>query len=64
MKRIEMAKDYAEFLIRAKFLVKNIEKSANDRDFDVAKFMAHELKITAMLMGDAIEREIAKQSGK
>ena len=31
MKRIEMAKDYAEFLIRAKFVVKNIEKSANDR---------------------------------
>jgi len=62
MKRIEMAKDYAEFLIRAKFVVKNIEKSANDRDFDVAKFMSHELKITAVLLEEAIEREIAKQS--
>lgn len=62
MKRIEMAQDYAEFIIRAKFLIKNIEKVSNDGDHDVAKYMAHELKITAMLLNDALDREIAKRS--
>lgn len=60
MKRIEMATDYAEFLIRSKFVVTNIEKAMNKRDFDVAKFMAHELKITAMLLQDAIDRHERK----
>jgi ribosome-binding protein aMBF1 (putative translation factor) len=60
MKRVEMAKDYAEFLIRSKFVITNIEKAMNKRDFDVAKFMAHELKITAMLLQDAIDRHEIK----
>lgn len=61
MKRIETAHDYAEFLIRCKMNVRNIEKAMNDGHIDMAKFMAHELKITAMLLRDAIEREEVKR---
>lgn len=62
MSRVEMAKDYSEFLIRAGMLVTNIQKEANDRNYDVAKFMSVELRNTALLMEQAIDREIAKQS--
>ena len=62
MKRIELAKDYAEFIIRSKFIVTNIEKAMNKRDFDVAKFMAHELKVTSMLLQEAIDRHEIKES--
>jgi hypothetical protein len=62
MKRIEYASDYAEFIIRAKMTIRSIEKAMNDGNIDTAKFMAHELKITAMLMNDAIEREERKRS--
>ena len=55
-----MATDYSEFLIRSKMLVQNIEKEANNRNYDVAKFMAIELRNTAILMEQAIDREIAK----
>jgi hypothetical protein len=54
MKRIEMAKDYSEFLIRAKFVIKNIEKAANENNFDMAKFMAVELRTTALLLEQAL----------
>lgn len=60
MKRVEMATDYSEFLVRSKMLVQNIEKEANNRNYDVAKFMAIELRNTAILMEQAIDREIAK----
>lgn len=60
MKRVETAKDYSEFVIRASMLVTNIQKEANDRNLDVAKFMAVELKNTAILLEQAIDREIAK----
>ena len=62
MKRIEMAHDYSEFLIRSKMNIRHIEKALLDGHLDMAKFMAHELKITAMLLRDAIEREELKQS--
>jgi len=61
MKRVELAKDYSEFLIRCKMTIINIEKECNKRNFDVAKFMAHDLGITAHLMRDAIEREESKK---
>jgi hypothetical protein len=61
MKRVETA-DYSEFLIRAKFIIRNLEKTANENNFDVAKYMANELKITAMLLNDAFDREILKKS--
>ena len=61
MKRVEFAKDYSEFIIRSKFVVNAIQKAANDGDSDVAKYMAHELKITAMLLDNALDREIAKK---
>lgn len=57
MKRVETARDYSEFLIRCKMAIINIEREANKRNFDVAKFMAHELGITAHLMRDALDRE-------
>jgi hypothetical protein len=57
MKRVERAVDYAEFIIRAKMTLRNIEKAMNEGNLDVAQFMANELKITAMLMNDAIARE-------
>ena len=60
MKRIETARDYSEFLIRCKMAILNIEREANKRNFDVAKFMAHELGITAHLMRDALDREEQK----
>lgn len=61
MKRVELATDYAEFLIRAKMLVQNIQKEANDRNFDVAKFMSVELRNTALLLEQAIDREIVSK---
>ena len=61
MKRVELAKDYAEFLIRAKMLVQNIQKEANDRNFDVAKFMSVELRNTALLLEQAIDREMVSK---
>jgi hypothetical protein len=61
MKRVELAKDYSEFLIRCKMALISIERECNKRNFDVAKFMAHELGINAHLMRDAIERETLKQ---
>lgn len=62
MKRVELATDYSEFVIRARMLVQNIQKEANDRKYDVAKFMAVELRNTALLMEQAIDREIAKSN--
>jgi len=62
MKRIEVATDYAEFLIRSKFVIINIEKAMNERDFDVAKFMAQELKTTVTLLQDAIIKQVEKAS--
>jgi hypothetical protein len=56
MKRIEMASDYSEFLLRAKFLIRNIEKEANDRNYDVAEFMAVELRSTALLLEQALQK--------
>lgn len=61
MKRVEMAHDYAEFLIRSKMSIRNIEKAMNDGHLDAAKFMAQELKVTAMLLHEAIEREEVKR---
>ena len=61
MKRVELAQDYSEFLIRCKMAILNIEKECNRRNFDVAKFMAHEMGITAHLLRDVIEREDTKQ---
>ena len=61
MKRVETARDYSEFLIRCKMAIINIEREANKRNFDVAKFMAHELGITAHLMRDALSMEDSKQ---
>lgn len=63
MKRVELAQDYSEFLIRCKMAIINIERECNKRNYDVAKFMAHELGITAHLMRDAIDREDQKQRG-
>lgn len=63
MKRVELAQDYSEFLIRCKMLIMNIGLECNKRNYDVAKFMAHELGITANLMRDAIEREDRKLRG-
>jgi hypothetical protein len=61
MKRVEMARDYSEFLIRAKMTLRNIEKAMNDGNLDVAMFMSNELKITAILMHDSIsQKELAK----
>jgi hypothetical protein len=57
MKRTELARDYSEFLIRCRMALKNIEIEANKKNYDVAKFMAHELGITAHLMRDALDRE-------
>ena len=57
MKRIETTRDYSEFLIRCKMAIMNIEREANKRNFDTAKFMAHELGVTAHLMSDALDRE-------
>jgi hypothetical protein len=56
MKRIEMASDYSEFLLRAKFLIRNIDKEANDRNYDVAEFMAVELRSTALLLEQALQK--------
>lgn len=61
MKRVELAQDYSEFLIRCKMALISIERECNKRNYDVAKFMAHDLGITAHLMRDAIEREDLKQ---
>jgi len=51
-----MAKDYSEFLLRAKFLIRNIDKEANDRNYDVAEFMAIELRSTALLLEQALQK--------
>jgi hypothetical protein len=56
MRRVEMAKDYSEFLLRAKFLIRNIDKEANDRNYDVAEFMAIELRSTALLLEQALQK--------
>jgi hypothetical protein len=61
MKRIDTTKDYSEFLIRVKMIVRNIEKSMNDGDSDVAKFMSLELGVTAQMLYDSIVREEAKK---
>lgn len=58
MKRVELAHDYSEFLIRARMAVRNIEKAMNDGHKDMAKFMTRELEITAKLLGEAIQREM------
>jgi len=56
MRRVEMANDYSEFLLRAKFLIRNIDKEANDRNYDVAEFMAIELRSTALLLEQALQK--------
>jgi len=56
MKRVEMATDYSEFLIRAKFAIRNIEKAANENNYDVAEFMAVELRTTALLLEQALKK--------
>jgi hypothetical protein len=61
MKKTELVQDYSEYLIRCKMAIIAIEKECNKRNYDVAKFMAHELGINAHLMRDAIEREDLKQ---
>lgn len=61
MKKTELVQDYSEYLIRCKMAIIAIEKECNKRNYDVAKFMAHELGIVAHLMRDAIERESIKQ---
>ena len=61
MKRIETAQDYSEFLIRCKMAIIAIERECNKRNYDVAKFMAHELGVNAQLMRDAIDKEHLKQ---
>jgi len=61
MKRIEFAQDYSEFLIRCRMAILAIERECNKGNLDVAKFMAHELGITAHLLRDAISREELKR---
>lgn len=61
MKRVETTQDYSEYLIRCKIALITIERECNKRNYDVAKFMAHELGVNAHLMRDAIERENSKQ---
>lgn len=61
MKRVETTQDYSEYLIRCKMALITIERECNKRNYDVAKFMAHELGIVAHLMRDAIEKESIKQ---
>jgi hypothetical protein len=61
MKRVETTQDYSEFLIRCKMAIIAIERECNKRNYDVAKFMAHELGVNAQLMRDAIDKEHQKQ---
>lgn len=61
MKRVELAKDYSEFLIRCRMAIINIEKECNKKNYDVAKFMAYELEASARLLRDAIDKEELKQ---
>lgn len=61
MKRVEPVQDYSQYLIRCKMALIAIERECNKRNYDVAKFMSHELGIVAHLMRDAIERESSKK---
>lgn len=57
MKRIEVLSDYSEHLIKADKILRNINSALLDDEYDLAKLLANELKITAMLMYDSIERQ-------
>lgn len=63
MKKIEPTQDYSEFLIRCKMAIVSIEQECNKKNFDSARFMAHELGVNAHLLRDAIEKEDQKQRG-
>ena len=60
MKRHVTTWDYAEFIIKIKMNIQAVEKAMNDRRIDEAKFLANDLKSSAMFLIDAIEREERK----
>lgn len=60
MKRHVTTWDYAEFIIKIKMNIQAVEKAMNDRRIDEAKFLANDLKASAMFLIDAIEREERK----
>lgn len=63
MKPVQPTRDYSEFLILCKMAIIAIERECNKKNYDSAKFMAHELGVNANLMRDAIEKENLKQRG-
>lgn len=62
--RIHNPDDYAEFIIRAKICIQNVEKNMNQRHFETARFMTHELKLIAIHLEQSIQREMQKQEIK
>ena len=58
--KINRPLDYAQHIIQARMCIQNIERNMNQRQFDVAQFMARELK----LLATAIEQSIQEQAKK
>jgi hypothetical protein len=61
---VQKLDDYAEFIIRAKICIQNVEKNMNQKHFETARFMAHELKLIAIHLEQSIQHEMLKQEIK
>lgn len=55
--KIHRPLDYAEHIIQAGMCIKNIQKNMNDGHYDTAAFMALQLKLTATLLEQSINKE-------
>lgn len=56
--------DYAAHVIQARMCIQNVEKNMNQKQLETARFMAHELKLIAILLEQSIQAEMLKQEIK
>ena len=54
MSRIQRLDDYSEHLIRLSSLVKKLNESINDKDYEMVKVLANNIKIEAISLEGAL----------
>jgi hypothetical protein len=54
MSRIQRLDDYSEHLIRLSSLVKKLNESINDKDYEIVKILANDIKIAAISLEGAL----------
>lgn len=48
--------DYAQYLIRLMKSVRKINDAINDKEFDLAKMLAHDIRITAIYLDTSLDK--------